>query len=294
MPSIDLPSIVTVLVAASLALHVPTYLRGTDLSFHTGLANFPSPFSSPVRAPHEISPQRTKLFGDPNDGLLGDPFNGEEDYVCDTTFRAVRIVNRDPLVMYIEGFLRKGEPEWIISKANPLLARSSVVDVDDDPTEKRNATSLYRTSSTAFLTRSGDRILRCIESRASTFTGVPVRNTEGLQVTYYKEGQEYKPHWDYFPREFASMGEQLKRGGQRVTTLFAYLNTVPLPASFTGAPNSAFPASYTPPDEPPRPRAQLIGAGATQFPDLGVEVFPVKGAAAMWWDVGLKGEDDPR
>ncbi|KAJ3333520.1 putative P4H isoform 1, partial [Gonapodya sp. JEL0774] len=301
MGGLDLSTLLTALVIASLALHIPTYMWRSDVSLEsarppgtTRVSPWSHPGATTSQSPGVTSLTTTKRYGDPADSLLGDPFDGTGDYVCHTSFTSVRIVNRDPLIMYIEGFLRKGEPEWIMAMADPMLSRSSVVDVDDEPREKRNFSSEFRTSSTAFLPRAGDPILRCIEARAATLTGVPVKNTEGLQVTYYREGQYYKPHWDYFPREFASMGEQLKRGGQRVTTTFAYLNTVPLPSTLTSAPNTLFPPSYTPPDTPSTPgKPELVGAGSTQFPDLGVEVFPVKGAAAVWWDVDLKGQDDP-
>ncbi|KXS13707.1 hypothetical protein M427DRAFT_136310 [Gonapodya prolifera JEL478] len=286
----SLETILALLVAASLALHVPTYYKlvsdpGSLLAISRAPAAFGIPFLSGSRPTTPAKATVAKRFGDPDDDLLGEPFDGPADYVCDTSFSGVHILNRDPLMMAIDGFLRKGEAEWIVDKAKPLMARSSVVDVDDQPREKRNDSSEYRTSTSAFFDRRVDPILHCIEKRAVAFSGVPLENTEGLQVVHYQPGQYYKPHWDYFPREFASMQEQLRRGGQRVTTFFVYLNDVALPP---GVARDALPKPMSPTKEP------LIGAGSTQFPNVGIEVMPRKGRAAFWWDVTIDGKDDER
>ena len=67
----------------------------------------------------------------------------------------------------------------------------------------------------------------------------------------YRPGAEYKPHHDYFDPVHPGTPRILERGGQRVGTLVMYLNT---------------------PD----------GGGATTFPDVGLEVAPVRGNAVFF------------
>ncbi len=74
---------------------------------------------------------------------------------------------------------------------------------------------------------------------------------EGLQILRYRPGAEYKPHNDYFDPAHSGTARILERGGQRVATLVMYLNT---------------------PD----------GGGATTFPDVGLEVAPVRGNAVFF------------
>lgn len=113
--------------------------------------------------------------------------------------------------------------------------------------------------------KSADAVHKCIEQRVADFVQKPVDHLEPLQVVWYRHGQEYKPHMDYFPKWLEGSEEQLKRGGQRLATLFAYLNNVP-------------------------PQH----GGHTIFPIMKLEVPAVKNDAAFWYDVKPDGMDDER
>ena len=74
---------------------------------------------------------------------------------------------------------------------------------------------------------------------------------EGLQILRYRPGAQYRPHFDYFDPAQPGTAAVLERGGQRVATLIMYLQV------------------------PSR-------GGATIFPDVGLEVAPVKGHALFF------------
>jgi prolyl 4-hydroxylase len=76
-------------------------------------------------------------------------------------------------------------------------------------------------------------------------------NGEPLQILHYGVGAEYQPHYDYFSPEDPGTAALLQHGGQRVATLITYLNT---------------------PD----------AGGATVFPDIGLEVAPLRGHAVFF------------
>ena len=78
-----------------------------------------------------------------------------------------------------------------------------------------------------------------------------MENGEGLQILRYRPGAEYKPHYDYFDPAQPGSVPILKRGGQRVASLVTYLNT---------------------------PTA----GGATTFPDVALEVAPIRGNAVFF------------
>lgn len=81
------------------------------------------------------------------------------------------------------------------------------------------AVSDYRTSDTAWLPLQ-DPIVQRIFARASRLQGyTPISNQEPLQLTRYKAGQQYKPHWDHFHDQPIPANES-----QRVTTIFAILD----------------------------------------------------------------------
>jgi prolyl 4-hydroxylase len=70
-------------------------------------------------------------------------------------------------------------------------------------------------------------------------------------VLRYQPGAQYLPHHDYFDPAQPGATSILARGGQRLATLVMYLNT---------------------------PEA----GGATTFPDVGLEVAPIKGNAVFF------------
>ena len=79
----------------------------------------------------------------------------------------------------------------------------------------------------------------------------PLANGEPLQILHYGVGAEYQPHYDYFAPEDQGTPTLLTHGGQRVATVIIYLNT---------------------PD----------AGGATVFPDVGLEVAPIRGNAVFF------------
>jgi prolyl 4-hydroxylase len=108
-----------------------------------------------------------------------------------------------------------------------------------------------RTSDGMFFERGEAPLITAIEQRIATLLRWPVENGEGLQILRYRPGAEYRPHHDYFDPEHPGTARILARGGQRVGTLVMYLNT---------------------PE----------GGGATTFPDVGLEVAPVRGNAVFF------------
>lgn len=108
-----------------------------------------------------------------------------------------------------------------------------------------------RTSHGMFFERNESALIRRLEQRFARLLNWPAENGENLQVLRYRPGAEYKPHYDYFePNELTTPG-LLEHGGQRVGTLLIYLN------------------------EPER-------GGATQFPDVGLDVMPRRGHAVFF------------
>jgi prolyl 4-hydroxylase len=139
------------------------------------------------------------------------------------------------------------ECDAIIESAKPRLARSLTVQTATGGEELNPD----RTSNGMFFNRGQTPEVTALEERIARLVGWPVENGEGLQVLHYRPGAEYKPHYDYFDPDEPGTPTILKRGGQRVATLVMYLN------------------------EPTR-------GGGTTFPDVGLEVAPVRGHAVFF------------
>lgn len=171
----------------------------------------------------------------------------------------VLIAVRSPNITVLGGFLDEDACRELIDLARPRMMRSSVVHhakgVRIDET---------RTSSGCHFRRGEVALVADIEQRIGELTGIPVENGEGLQVLHYLPGQHYVPHWDYFPPESPSSAEIVRpeKGGQRVATFIAYLNTVPL-------------------------------GGETEFPRAGVKAAAVQGNACFFSYRSAGGQLDP-
>ena len=97
-------------------------------------------------------------------------------------------------------------------------------------------------------------ILQEIEERIAVWTHIPAEHGEPLYILKYTEGQEYKPHTDFFAPNHPVFSKFIDQSGQRVATVLMYL------------------------------AAPELG-GETTFPKANVTIRPEKGSAVLFWSV---------
>jgi prolyl 4-hydroxylase len=154
---------------------------------------------------------------------------------------------KHPRVVVFGGLLSDEECVALMELAEPRMSRSETVDNATGGSEVNAA----RTSDGMFFERGQHPLIMTLEQRIADLLRWPVENGEGLQILRYRPGAEYRPHHDYFDPVHSGTPRILERGGQRVGTLVMYLNT---------------------PE----------GGGATTFPEVGLEVAPVRGNAVFF------------
>ena len=159
----------------------------------------------------------------------------------------VLLAMQNPRVVVFGGLLSDDECDALVAAAAPRMARSETV-VNETGGNEVNAA---RTSDGMFFGRGELPICHTVEARIAALVNWPLVNGEGLQVLHYRPGAEYKPHHDYFDPAQPGMAAVLRRGGQRVGTIVMYLNT---------------------PQQ----------GGGTVFPDVQLEVAPIKGNAVFF------------
>lgn len=152
-----------------------------------------------------------------------------------------------PRVILFGGLLSNTECDELVSQARRHMMSSQVIDLASGE-ERRDA---GRTSSGMAFARGATPLIARIERRIAALLDWPFENGEALQILRYEQGQQYRPHYDYVDPIEAGAAKFLARGGQRVASLVMYLNT---------------------PSE----------GGATNFPDIGLEVAPIKGNAVFF------------
>lgn len=163
--------------------------------------------------------------------------------------REVRVLTamKLPRVIVFGGLLSDEECDALIELSRPRLVRSETVDNSTGGSEVNAA----RTSDGMFFERGETPLIAGIERRIAELVRWPLESGEGLQILRYRPGAEYRPHHDYFDPVHPGTARILQRGGQRVGTIVMYLNT---------------------PE----------GGGATTFPEVGLEVAPVRGNAVFF------------
>ena len=170
-------------------------------------------------------------------------------WVLGTSDREVRVLAsmRLPRAMVFGELLSHEECDEIIQLAHGRLERSKTVDTWSGGSELDDG----RSSEGTYFDRGANPLLARIEARIAALLNWPVDHGEGLQVLRYGPGAEYRPHHDYCDPTVPGAPAVLGRGGQRVATVLMYLN-VPLKG------------------------------GSTTFPDVGLQVAPLKGNAVFF------------
>ena len=142
-----------------------------------------------------------------------------------------------------ENVITDAERDYILQKAEPSFARSGVVG-SAQPSD-------VRTSETAWIPKD-DPVVGPMMKRICDQFGVPIENSEQLQVVRYKPGTYYREHHDSCCDDTDSCVDFAAKSGQRIRTILVYLND-----DFTG--------------------------GATHFPTLNRQLkAPPKGAVVFY------------
>ncbi|OIK17013.1 proline dioxygenase [Bacillus sp. MUM 116] len=183
------------------------------------------------------------------------PEIGRKGNEIQTNDRIIHLLSRinQPFILQFENLLSFDECDELIHLSKGRLLPSQII---------YSKTGLVksvpgRTSKGMYFKLGENRLIETIENRISELTNIPIENGEGLQVLNYQVGEEYKPHFDYFPPASIST----HRGGQRIGTLLIYLNDVP-------------------------------SGGETVFPKAGVSIVPRKGTAVYFHYGNSKGQVD--
>jgi prolyl 4-hydroxylase len=181
--------------------------------------------------------------------VVPEPLHGEATPTRWAGDREVHVLAsmRSPRVIVFGGLLDDAECDALIELARQRLVRSETVQTQTGASEVNEA----RTSEGMFFNRAENELIARVEARMAALLDWPVENGEGLQILRYGPGAEYRPHYDYFDPAQPGTPTILQRGGQRVASLVCYLNT---PAK----------------------------GGATVFPDVHLDVAPVKGNAVFF------------
>lgn len=156
---------------------------------------------------------------------------------------AVYHANLEGMELYaIGGFLSEQECAALCGMIDAVAKPSALHKVD--------YASGFRTSYSGDLDPA-DPLVAAISARIDDVLGVPAETGEHIQGQRYREGQEFKPHNDWFYTTESYWPQEAARGGQRSWTAMAYLNAVE-------------------------------AGGATFFVRAGLSIAPTPGVLLLW------------
>jgi prolyl 4-hydroxylase len=177
---------------------------------------------------------------------LPEPLRAPGQRLIDAGDRMVSVLAqmRRPRLVLLGNLMSEEECDALIAQSWPKLAQSTVVNPESGAPENHPE----RTSEGTYFHLEENPLVATIDRRIARVLRWPVENGEGLQILRYRQGGEYRPHFDYFD---PALSEVTNSGGNRVGTLIIYLQ---------------------PCDE----------GGWTEFPDVGVRIAPQKGSALFF------------
>jgi prolyl 4-hydroxylase len=126
-----------------------------------------------------------------------------------------------PLIRRLPAVLPPLVLDGVINFAAPLVQRSQLIDAR---TGEARADPMRTSWHVTLSPRQHDHVLETIERCIIRITGLPILNSEFLQVLRYRAGEQYRLHVDYFNESGAGSQQWLADGGQRAQTVLTWLN----------------------------------------------------------------------
>ncbi|KAM3542023.1 hypothetical protein ARSEF1564_005055 [Beauveria bassiana] len=224
----------------------------------------------------QLSLQRSWPFitglSQPTNGLLND-------YECTHEY-SIEFLSFDPVVMYLNNFLRDEEVGHLLALKELDFHQSGVM-VNDT---KQVFDDDIRSSQSARVPRT-DVVAACLEQRVKSILGnVQHAETEPIQIVKYEVGERYRLHVDWFftPQNETVKSKNETRQWNRLASIFAYLDDDCIGGE-THFPELS-PISSTMDSR----KFRLEGSGK------GLYVKPRKGSAILWNNLHANGSGDLR
>jgi prolyl 4-hydroxylase len=163
------------------------------------------------------------------------------------------VLSWNPRIFTYRSFLSSEECDFLINLGKDKLERSKVVG------SKKDEIIPDRSSSGYWIPYDQSKF---VDERIAAITHIPIEHGEQLHLLHYEKTQQYKPHFDWFPRNLnEAQEEQIRVHGQRIATVIIFL-------------------------------CDVEEGGETWFPRPNIKITPKKGDAVLFYDLNVDGTED--
>ncbi len=170
------------------------------------------------------------------------------------------LFSQTPYAVTAQKVLPRAVADYVLNRYAPRMRPAAIF----DPASGTLQPHPHRRSFSASLTLGHqDLVIHAVERRLAAFAGLDWTHTERMVVLGYRQGDEYRPHYDYIEAgDGGAADQEIARAGQRVATVL-----VTLGEDFEG--------------------------GATAFPHVNKVWRGAQGDAITWRNVTQDGRPDP-
>jgi prolyl 4-hydroxylase len=156
----------------------------------------------------------------------------------------------------VENFIDKQTCEIMID----IIKKNNVPSTVTGGNKRDKYDSNVRTSNTCFMDQTNKAVIN-LEKKISNYIGIEKARSETSQGQYYKVGNEFKQHTDWFTRNTNEWDIHASKQGQRTWTFMIYLN-------------------------------EVEQGGETEFIKLGTSIKPKQGMAVLWNNLYKNGQEN--
>ncbi|KAF4458792.1 2og-fe oxygenase family [Fusarium albosuccineum] len=206
-----------------------------------------------------------------------------DNYACTHEY-SIELLSVDPLVIYVNGFIKDHEINHLLHKTKDDFSPSYVYDYNTKENKiSSQVNSTWRSSQSAMVSQK-DPVSRCLASRLKSLLGnLQHPDTERLQIVKYSGGERFRMHNDYLPVHLeAKRPDGTVRQFNRLVSTFIYIGD-----DCTGG------ETYFPDIKGVGPNADGDKFSRTES-GMGLLVKPRKGNAVLWHNVHQNGTGDDR
>ncbi|KAK6063438.1 2og-fe oxygenase family protein [Seiridium cupressi] len=146
-----------------------------------------------------------------------------DSYVCTHEY-SIELLSFDPLVIYINNFIKEDEIQHLLHITQATWTNSYVYEHNKDKNKIQSEVNRYWRTSQSAMVSNKDEVSKCLSLRLKSLLGnLQHEDTEQLQLVKYEVGDRFRMHIDWLPVAMQRSHKGESRLFNRLVSSFVYL-----------------------------------------------------------------------